>query len=109
MNKLGLIGFPLSHSFSQKYFSEKFMNLGLEDWIYELYPIQNLAEEFKAALDRNPELIGLNVTIPHKVNIINYLDEIDEGTKAIGAVNTIKISIYKGGKKCLKGYNTDVF
>lgn len=108
MKKLGLIGFPLSHSFSQKYFTQKFAELGLTDWQYNLFPIENL-ENFPTLILQNPDLVGLNVTIPHKVEIINYLDELDKGAEAVGAVNTIKISIYTNGKKCLKGYNTDVY
>jgi len=108
MHQLGLIGFPLSHSFSQKYFSQKFIELGLNDWQYNLFPIEKLAE-FPTLLNQNPDLVGLNVTIPHKVEILNYLDEIDAEATKVGAVNTIKISISANGKKCLKGYNTDIY
>ncbi len=108
MKKLGLIGFPLSHSFSQKYFNEKFQKLGLAGWKYELFNLENI-EDFIKLIDENNELVGLNVTIPHKVKIINYLDEISDEAKLIGAVNTIKISIYNDGKKHLTGYNTDVY
>ncbi|MGZ5245172.1 MAG: shikimate dehydrogenase family protein [Bacteroidia bacterium] len=108
MKKLGLIGFPLSHSFSQKYFTQKFTALGLKDWQYELFPIEYL-KDFPDLVARHPELVGLNVTIPHKVNIIKFLDELHKEAETVGAVNTIKISIYNNGKKYLKGYNTDVY
>jgi shikimate dehydrogenase len=108
MHQLGLIGFPLSHSFSQKYFSQKFKDLGLNDWRYDLFPIQNLAQ-FPALIEENPDLLGLNVTIPYKIEILNYLGEIDAGAEKVGAVNTIKISISTNNKKHLKGYNTDIY
>ncbi len=101
MRKFGLIGYPLSHSFSKKYFTEKFEKEGIQNAQYELYPLSTI-EEFPQLLKDNPELVGLNVTIPYKEQIIPFLDEIDEKAKAIGAVNTIKII---DGK--LKGFNTD--
>lgn len=101
MRKFGLIGYPLSHSFSKKYFSEKFEKEGINDAQYELYPIPSI-EELPSLLKDNPDLVGLNVTIPYKQQVIPFLDEIDEKAKAIGAVNTIRI---ENGK--LKGYNTD--
>ncbi|KOY87926.1 shikimate dehydrogenase [bacterium 336/3] len=101
MNKLGLIGYPISHSFSKKYFQSKFEKENITNYEYELYPLEKI-EEFPLLLQKNPELIGLNVTIPHKQNIISYLDEVDDFAQKIGAVNTIKI---QNGKT--KGYNTD--
>lgn len=101
MNQLGLIGYPLSHSFSKKYFSEKFLKNSIDNWSYELYPIENI-EKISSVLS-NPSLRGLNVTIPYKEQVIPYLDELDETAKQIGAVNTIVI---ENGKT--KGYNTDV-
>ncbi len=99
----GLIGYPLSHSFSKNFFSKKFEKEGLSDCEYELFPMRSL-DELSALLRSQPELQGLNVTIPHKENIIPHLDEIDEAAQEIGAVNTIRIS---SGR--LKGFNTDVF
>lgn len=99
----GLIGFPLSHSFSKGYFTEKFHNEGIKDSSYELYPLANIAQ-FPALLATQPELLGLNVTIPYKEAVIPFLDELEEEAKAIGAVNTITI---RNGKT--KGYNTDVY
>ncbi|MCE7995806.1 MAG: shikimate dehydrogenase [Roseivirga sp.] len=101
MRKFGLIGFPLSHSFSQKYFTEKFEKENIADSSYDLYPLESI-EEFPALIKAESELIGLNVTIPYKEQVIPYLDELDEKAEAIGAVNTITI---RDGK--LKGYNTD--
>ncbi len=100
--KYGLIGFPLGHSFSKKYFSEKFEKEGILDAIYELFPIENI-EKFHEIRHKNPDLVGLNVTIPYKQSIFDFLDEIDITAKTIGAVNTIKFL-----NKKLIGYNTDV-
>ena len=101
MRKFGLIGYPLSHSFSMKYFTEKFEKEGIKDCQYEFYPLERI-EELPQLLKDHPELVGLNVTIPYKQSVIPYLDEPDKKAEAIGAVNTIKI---EDGK--LKGYNTD--
>jgi shikimate dehydrogenase len=101
MRKFGLIGFPLSHSFSKKYFSDKFEKEGIADCQYELYALKSI-EQFPELIASAPELEGLNVTIPYKEQVIPYLDELDEKAAAIGAVNTITI---RNGK--LKGYNTD--
>lgn len=102
MRKFGLIGYPLSHSFSPAYFTEKFIREGLSNCGYIAYPLQNI-EEVLALLAANPEVEGLNVTIPYKKAIIPYLHE---GTDAVGkmaACNCIKI---EGGR--LTGHNTDV-
>ncbi|MES2284932.1 MAG: shikimate dehydrogenase [Bacteroidota bacterium] len=109
MSKLyGLIGSPLSHSFSKKYFSEKFLKENNSDCEYNLYPIDNINQLPQLIAD-NPTLCGLNVTIPYKESVIPYLDELDETAKAVGAVNCIKI--LRDGVKAprLVGYNTDVF
>lgn len=98
-----LIGFPLSHSFSEKYFTEKFQKEMLSNHSYFLSPLENI-EQFPDLMASHPDLVGVNVTIPYKEKVIPYLDEISEEAKAIGAVNTIEI---KDGK--LKGYNTDVY
>ena len=90
MKKFGLIGFPLGHSFSKQYYTDKFKSLGLSDYCYELYPIQTLSE-FPNLLKEEPELCGLNVTIPHKIGIIYYLDWISPEAKMVNAVNCIKI------------------
>lgn len=95
----GLIGGKLSHSFSKKYFSEKFQKLRLKSE-YRLFELSNILEFEK--LKKNPSLKGLNVTIPYKELIIPFLDEIDETANRIGAVNTIKIQ-----NGFAKGFNTD--
>ena len=99
----GLIGYPLSHSFSRKYFSEKFVREGIPDSQYELFPIETI-EQFPALLAAYPNLQGLNVTIPYKQQIIPFLDSLDESAAAVGAVNVIKFS----GTQLI-GYNSDVF
>lgn len=101
MRKFGLIGFPLKHSFSKKYFTEKFEREGLRDCQYEMFEIDSV-DKIKQVLAENPELIGLNVTIPYKEQIIPYLDELESGCKSIGAVNTVKVT-----DRGLIGYNTD--
>ena len=99
--KYGLIGATVSHSFSKSYFDEKFFREGLRDYHYDLYSLPTI-EDLKKLLTENPELEGLNVTIPYKEQVVKFLSEIDTEAKKIGAVNVIKI---KNGK--LKGFNTD--
>lgn len=102
MRLFGLIGFPLSHSFSRKYFTEKFRKENITDACYELFEIPDAMEVLDLA-ERHPDLAGLNVTIPHKEAVIQYLDELDEPAKQIGAVNVIKV--LSDGR--LKGFNSD--
>lgn len=101
MKKLGLIGYPLSHSFSRPYFTQKFEKEGLP-YVYNNYPLEHISD-FPKLIKEEEHLLGLNVTIPHKESVIPYLDELDEDAAAIGAVNVIKIR----ADKSLKGYNTD--
>lgn len=105
MDKYGLIGYPLVHSFSISYFNEKFKNENI-DAVYENYEIPTI-EQFPEILDTNPELRGINVTIPYKEKVIGYLDSISPEAREIGAVNVIKVT-HKGKKTILKGYNSDV-
>ena len=107
MRTFGLIGFPLSHSFSKQFFSEKFEAEQITGCKYELFPIAH-ADEIKDLIASNASLCGLNVTIPHKVNVIPFLNEIDVDAKEIGAVNCISID-QSGENPFLKGYNTDVY
>ncbi|TKC12448.1 shikimate dehydrogenase [Pedobacter polaris] len=107
MRTFGLIGFPLSHSFSKKFFSEKFTKEQITDCKYELLPIER-ADEMVELIAKRPSLCGLNVTIPHKLNVIPFLNEIDVAAKEIGAVNCISIQ-QKGKVPFLKGYNTDAY
>jgi shikimate dehydrogenase len=103
MKQFGLIGFPLVHSFSKKFFTEKFERENI-DAKYDLYELENISD-FNALKEKS-ELCGLNVTIPHKENIIQYLDELDDTAAEIGAVNVIKF-IREAGTLKLKGYNSD--
>lgn len=105
MDKYGLIGYPLGHSFSISYFNEKFKNEGIDaKYInFEIPTIESLPE----VLAYNPELKGLNVTIPYKEQVISYLDSVSPEARAIGAVNVIRI-LHDGHKTELKGYNSDV-
>lgn len=105
MDKYGLIGFPLGHSFSRNFFNEKFENEGIKaKYInFEIPQIEDLPE----ILASNPELKGLNVTIPYKQKVMAYLDELSPEAKAIGAVNVIRVS-HKGKDVVLKGFNSDV-
>jgi shikimate dehydrogenase len=100
MRKFGLIGFPLSHSFSKKYFTDIFLQEGI-DALYENYPLTDVGQ-VKALFD-DPLMEGINVTIPYKEAIIPYLDDVSEAVKQIGACNCIRI---KGGIRT--GFNTDV-
>ncbi len=102
MRRFGLIGYPLSHSFSKKYFTEKFERESLPEHQYDLFPIETI-EGLKNVLDQHPDLVGLNVTIPYKEKVIAYLDTCNEVVQEIGACNCIRIV---DGK--LSGYNTDV-
>jgi shikimate dehydrogenase len=98
----GLIGYPLSHSFSKKYFTEKFEKEKIIACRYELFPIASVGD-LKTILENNPTLCGLNVTIPYKESVIQYLNGMTEAVSEIGACNCIQIN---DGK--LTGYNTDV-
>ena len=102
MKTYGLIGFPLTHSFSQKYFTEKFQREGITDCTYEIYPIQSV-NELNDLIKTNPKLLGLNVTIPYKQLILQQLNSIKEIPSGLKACNCIKI---KEGKTY--GYNTDI-
>lgn len=102
MRLFGLIGYPLSHSFSPGYFNDKFKQNNLHNCLYKAFPIETIFS-LKHLINANPNLEGLNVTIPYKKEVLPYLDEQSEAVKSIGACNCIKI---KDGK--LTGYNTDV-
>ena len=105
MDKYGLIGYPLGHSFSRNYFNEKFRNECI-DAEYDNFEIPSI-ENFKEVLETTPNLRGLNVTIPYKEEVIRYLDELSPEARAIGAVNVIRVT-HKGSKTVLKGFNSDV-
>lgn len=107
MKKFGLIGYPLSHSFSKKYFTEKFEQENIADCEYELYPIDQI-DRFPGLIGGDEDIYGINVTIPHKVNVLTYLNELDDAAAKIGAVNCIDIR-REEGKTIYKGYNTDAY
>ena len=106
MDKYGLIGYPLKHSFSIVYFNEKFQSENI-DAEYVNFEIPRI-EDFMEVIDENPNLCGLNVTIPYKEQVIPYLDELDKDTAKIGAVNVIKIIRQPKGKVKLVGFNSDI-
>jgi shikimate dehydrogenase len=105
MKLLGLIGYPLTHSFSKAWFTEKFAKEGISGWAYELFPMEDLSGLPELVKNTLP-LRGLNVTIPHKEAVLKYMDALDDEASEIGAVNTIAIERTKEGP-VLKGYNTD--
>ena len=107
MKIFGLIGYPLTHSFSPQYFKEKFIRENISDSYYNLYPLESL-QSFHTFIKNNSNLHGLNITIPYKKEILSYIDEVDEIALKVKAVNTIKIK-REGGKILTKGFNTDIF
>ncbi|WP_342330148.1 shikimate dehydrogenase [Pedobacter sp. FW305-3-2-15-E-R2A2] len=107
MKKYGLIGYPLSHSFSKKHFTEKFVQEHIHNCEYELYPIENI-EVFPDLISSDEEICGINVTIPYKVSVLAYVKDLDDAAAKIGAVNCIDIR-RENGKTIFKGYNTDAY
>ena len=103
MRLFGLIGYPLGHSFSQRYFTEKFAREGIGEARFELFPLENI-NLLPALLEREPDLCGLNVTIPYKQSVLEYLDALDPVARSVGAVNVIRI---RHGRRT--GFNTDVY
>ena len=101
MRKFGLIGYPLGHSFSAKYFAEKFLAENISDCLYSNYEIASVGDLPGVLTD--PDLAGLNVTIPYKQTVLRFLDEKDVVVEETGACNCIRIC-----KGSLKGFNTDV-
>ncbi len=106
MKHYGLLGFPLSHSFSIGYFTEKFKREGIEA-TYENFSLPTI-DLFPELLIERPDLSGLNVTIPYKQAVMPYLNDLDPEARAIGAVNVIRIQCGENGLLQLTGYNTDV-
>ena len=102
MREFGIIGKTLVHSFSKKYFEEKFKKEGITNCVFNQYSLKRI-EEIKGLIINNPNIEGFSVTMPYKEAIIPYLDEMDDIVKEIGACNCVKV---KHGK--LIGYNTDV-
>src|SRR5882757_4805056 len=121
MKHYGLIGYPLSHSFSKKYFDQKFEHEKITGHEYKLFPLEHISG-LLPLLHEHPHLSGLNVTIPHKINVMKYLDWINPDAKEVGAVNCIRISNespvmaafngelgVKGHDFRLEGFNTDIY
>ena len=101
MKVFGLVGYPLGHSFSKDYFTKKFSREKITDSIYKNFEMASLYS-FTETIKEEKNLIGLNVTIPYKENIIRYLDKVDSVAKEIGSVNVIKVIDNK-----LIGFNSD--
>ncbi len=107
MIRFGLIGKGLSHSFSPRYFQEKFLRENLPGCSYEVFELAS-AGELRKLISNNPPICGLNVTVPFKSAVMSFLDACDPVARQVGAVNTIGIR-RKKGKIYLTGYNTDVW
>ncbi|WP_262248113.1 shikimate dehydrogenase family protein [Parapedobacter soli] len=107
MKRFGLIGFPLGHSFSKKYYDAKIEREQITDIDYKLYPIPVITD-FVGLIENDHELMGVNVTIPYKIAVMDYLDGLSPEAEAVAAVNCIRIE-RKGSKSMLIGYNTDVY
>ena len=105
MDRYGLIGYPLGHSFSISYFNQKFADEKINAK-YENYEISDI-DQLPEILDKFPDLRGLNVTIPYKEKVIPFLDSLSPEARAIGAVNVIRVK-HEGNNTILKGYNSDV-
>lgn len=101
MKRFGLIGYPLGHSFSKRYFTEKFTKLGLLDHAYELFEIGNI-QLFEGLWQEHEDLVGLNVTVPYKEKVLKYVDHLDPSVIKVGAANVIKKT-----HNALTAYNTD--
>ncbi|TAH18279.1 MAG: shikimate dehydrogenase [Cytophagales bacterium] len=104
MRTFGLIGKKLTHSFSKRYFTEKFEKENIPDTTYQLFELPTI-EEFPLLIKSQPTLRGLNVTIPYKLEVLPFLNEIDAAAQRIGAVNVIKVN----EQGYLKGYNSDYY
>ena len=94
MRTFGIIGFPLSHSFSQKYFTQKFLEENIDDAVFKNFPIENI-EALQDILQSEPGLRGLAVTIPYKKGVFPFLQSVTKEAKAIGACNCFKVNLDK--------------
>ncbi len=102
---LGLIGYPLTHSFSKSYFKQKFEKEKITDYIYRNFELPDL-KELPYLIQNTPNLTGLNVTIPYKEKVLTYVDEVSPEVAAVGAANTLVI--HPVSKK-ISAYNTDIY
>jgi len=107
MRTFGLIGFPVSHSFSPAWFKAKFEREKISDAQYHLFPLEKI-KQLPHLLEEHPNLLGLNVTIPHKQNVLEFLDSLDPQAQKVQAVNTIRIGKKEDGFPLLEGFNTDI-
>ncbi|MFZ2286000.1 MAG: shikimate dehydrogenase, partial [Bacteroidales bacterium] len=105
MRLFGIIGYPLGHSYSRKHFTEKFERESITDHAYRKFELSDIGQ-LPGLLEREPELCGFNVTIPYKVQVIDFLDEIEPVASEIGAVNTVRV-LRRNGRPYLQGFNTD--
>jgi len=101
MKRFGLIGYPVGHSFSKKYFTDKFQKQQLKDHVYDLFEMEFI-NEFPSLWIKYPDLVGVNVTVPHKEGVLKYLDRLDSSAIKVGAANVIR---KERGK--LIGFNSD--
>lgn len=108
MKKFGLIGYPLGHSFSKKYYLEKIQNEKIERVHYDLYPIENIGL-FPAVYQNDRAFKGFNVTIPYKQAVMPLIDKFSPEASHIGAVNCIRVSHTEDGGTYLEGFNTDAY
>jgi shikimate dehydrogenase len=102
MKRYGLIGYPLSHSFSKNYFEQKFLAEDIQDCSYDLFPLKNI-EELPLLIESTKGLQGLNVTIPYKEQVLRFVTVLSDAVESIGACNCIKIQ-----DGILTAFNTDV-
>lgn len=107
MKKLGLIGYPLGHSFSKKYYLEKFEQEQIKGVDYDLYAIADI-KDFQKLYTEDQRFYGFNVTIPHKQAVLSYMDELAEEAAEMQAVNCIRVE-QVNGKPFLRGFNTDAY
>lgn len=103
----GLIGYPLAHSFSPAYFARRFDELGMHNWQYRAFPLKSIVD-LPLLIRDHPDLLALNVTIPHKQDVLAYCKTLDENVMAIGAANLICIK-RNGASVQLSAHNTDVY
>ncbi len=106
MRKFGLIGYPLGHSFSRQYFTDKFSTEGIRNCRYDNYPLEKL-ELLPGLLSSDKSIEGLNVTIPYKSEILKYVNFVDHEAESVGAVNVLKIK-RDGDNTVIRGFNSDV-
>lgn len=108
MKKYGLIGYPLGHSFSKAFYDRKIRAENIPNVQYDLYPLEDI-HQFPSLIGHSSELYGVNVTIPHKISVLNYLHQLSPEAQTIGAVNCIQIQRSGTADPFMIGYNTDAY